>query len=118
MQEALAYELGSLLEASRAFRGQMISNDGSSCALDAFLRGLNEVSGHDNIFDFAEAATFFHSELAYMRDDSRLPFQQFRSSIMSAIRFHMRCLFNTKPDSITTRPCSESLGELMMLLVP
>eukprot|EP00946_MAST-07B_sp_MAST-7B-sp1_P004666 g4666.t1 len=114
MQEALAYELGSLLEASRAFRGQMISNDGSSCALDAFLRGLNEVSADMTMsLILRKAATFFHSELAYMRDDSRLPFStQFRSSIMSAIRFHMRCLFNTKPDSITTRPCSESLGEL------
>mgnify|MGYP006906901146 CR=1 FL=1 len=112
-QEALAYELGGLLTAARTFRTRVCTEDVSSWALEAFLEGLADVSTDMTLsLILRKAATFFHAELAcVLEPGDQLPFAgQFRSSVMSAMRFHMRCLFNTKPDSITTRACSEVNG--------
>ena len=109
-QEALAYELGGLLSAARTFRARACVDNMSTWALKAFLEGLTDVSTDLTLSSILrKAATFFRTELACLLEPGdELPFaSQFRSSIMSAIRFHMRCLFNTKPDSITTRTCTE-----------
>ena len=109
-QEALAHKLGLLLDAAKTYRSCLNSDGKTALALEAFLKGLHEVSSDMSLsLILRKAATFFCKELkCLLEEGNSLPFgDQFRCSVMSAVRFHMRCLFNAKPDSITTRICSD-----------
>ena len=115
-QEKLAHNLSLVLATARECLIMGNSNtshedkdeQNNENALAKFLVGLEEISKDETVTTILrKGADFFLVEFGKLQKGV-MPFvEKFDKAATSSMRYHLRCLFNTKPDSITTKPMVE-----------
>ena len=115
-QEKLAHNLSLVLATARECLIMRNSNNSqedkdeqnNENALAKFLVGLEEISKDETVTTILrKGADFFLVEFGKLQKGV-MPFvEKFDKAATSSMRYHLRCLFNTKPDSITTKPMVE-----------
>ena len=103
-QEKLTYHLCDVLTTAR----ELLEDQEEDGALSKFLNGLREVADDTTVTAILrKGAEFFHHEFHKLKDGV-VPFvDRFDKAATSSMRYHLRCLFNTKPDSITAKPVTK-----------
>ena len=104
-QEKLTYHLCDVLTAAKELLCTKETAEDSNEALYKFLKGLREVADDKTVTNILrKGAQFFYSEFNKLKNGT-VPFvDRFDKAATSSMRYHLRCLFNTKPDSITAKP--------------